>query len=556
FITIQASNRGGQKSGSRILQPDFYDLEEDWRPQFGSRPEIVFQMCRGKELKDGYPDVEMPYDPPNRLYDFPGFGGCIHVHSYSQAVHEIPQIFVVRQDIPVSGASIWAVAKSSHFYQGAQTGPDMGTRPGNQSLCVSRRPTNTWVIEGGMHLQHDIGLFQADRVGVQDQREEIFFRPSQTTTHLGMNINTRDMALKVPTSKNVEAPGEFHRKSPVYVGCTSAGPPGAEEALRIEVQFSVEVEMLGRQVVGDFSWIQLLLKRMETLGGIDAYEFQRAINDLKCSASSECIRTFGPDIFGQHYLSGICQEIWRYYANQIAGNIGADLVTLPKDQHPPASIICPICSESSRFPEKADSPNRMASIKRVLRSPELSIRTPRCGPIRLTLEQGGGILQLVPRHQRQRDECTGLQLVRIMGAFDTNSHNSVVEICDLIPRPERIASEPVAIVTGDNGSTRAPKREIATHREKTLDLDGMADQRRALQEQGLSDIEINISVSNERCSKRRSRYYQLQQRFLNWRTCKNIKFAIFTPQIVNYLAEVYKDSILKVGTSELISRQY
>ncbi|OMJ23589.1 hypothetical protein AYI69_g4916 [Smittium culicis] len=74
---------------------------------------------------------------------------------------------------------------------------------------------------------------------------------------------------------------------------------------------------------------------MEALGVIDVYQFQRSINDLKCSASSEFIWTFGSDIFGQHYLSGISLKILKYYVSQIAGNTGADLVTLPKDQHPP-----------------------------------------------------------------------------------------------------------------------------------------------------------------------------------------------------------------------------
>ncbi|OMJ23590.1 hypothetical protein AYI69_g4917 [Smittium culicis] len=76
-------------------------------------------------------------------------------------------ILVERQEIPVPGASIWAVAKSSHYYQGAQTGPEIGTLPVNQSICVSKPPNNT-------------------------------------------------------------------RKSLVYVGCTPARPPDAEEALGIE----------------------------------------------------------------------------------------------------------------------------------------------------------------------------------------------------------------------------------------------------------------------------------------------------------------------------------
>ncbi|OMJ23530.1 hypothetical protein AYI69_g4935 [Smittium culicis] len=434
FKNIQASNRGGQNSGSGILKTAIYDPQEDWRPQAGSRPEISEQMCRGKELEYRNPDVDMPYDPPKRLYDFHGFEGCIHAHPYPQVVHEALHILVERQYIPVLGASILAVAKSSHFYQSAQT--------------------------GGMYLKLETGLLQADRAEVQDQRKEIFFRPfpdnytpgnehkltrydPEDPTIQGQGPTPEDQQVAERWINNVEAPVELHREIPGYFGFTPSGTPDSEEALGIEEKFSVKVEILG---VDSYS---------NRAGNPEPAILERLADDLE----------------------------WAVLSPRDAGN--GDLYRL----HP----------ESSRCPKQAHSPNRMVYIQGDLRSPELSIQTPRRGPIRLTPEQEG---------------YTEGQT----GAFDTNFHKSVVEICYLVPRPERIVTDPASIVTSDNGSARLPKRKIATHREQTLNIDGMADQRRVLQQQGLSDIAINIFDSNERCIKRRSRYYLEQQRFLDWRT--------------------------------------
>ncbi|OMJ15770.1 hypothetical protein AYI69_g8082 [Smittium culicis] len=427
FITVQAINRGGKNSISRILQPDNYDPEEYWRPQASSRPKIVFQMCRGKKIQDGDPDVDMPYDPPKRLYDFPGFGGCIHSHPYPQAVHEMSQILVELQEITVPGASIWAVAKSSHFYQGSQTGPDMGTRSGNQSLFVSRRLTNTCGIEGGMHLQHELGLLQSNQAGVSKSKVRDLRRKVQKVAERSKN--------------NVLAPGELHRKGTGYVGCTLTGSPDSEEALGIEEQFAVEAEMLGVAVILTEPVIQNLRFWRDQLMTWNGQSFLPETPEMDIYTESRD-KEWGI-VVGSNKYSGV----------------------------------------SRPCPEQAHIPKQIFYIQGYLRSPELFIQTHRRGPIRLTPEpEGGSILQLIPRNQRQRDECTGLQLVRM-----------VVEICDLVPRPERIVSEPAAIVTGDVGSKRSPKRKITTHRYQALELDGIADQRHALQEQGLSILPFLLS---------------------------------------------------------------
>ncbi|OMJ12127.1 hypothetical protein AYI69_g9547 [Smittium culicis] len=80
-----------------------------------------------------------------------------------------------------------------------------------------------------------------------------------------------------------------------------------------------------------------------------------------------------------------------------------------------------------------------------------------------------------------------------------------MEIGDLVPPPFQPIDFPAATSTSNSGSTRTQKRKIPAVGEQTLESDGMEDQRRALQDQSLSNLAIDIVDSNERCRKRKSR---------------------------------------------------
>ncbi|OMJ19910.1 hypothetical protein AYI70_g4434 [Smittium culicis] len=84
---------------------------------------------------------------------------------------------------------------------------------------------------------------------------------------------------------------------------------------------------------------------------------------------------------------------------------------------------------------------------------------------------------------------------------DNNSDNNTMETRDLVPRPSQPIDFPAATSTSNSGSTRPQKRKIPAVGEQKLESDGMEDQRRALQAQGLSNLAIEIFISNERCRK-------------------------------------------------------
>ncbi|OMJ27821.1 hypothetical protein AYI69_g2727 [Smittium culicis] len=80
---------------------------------------------------------------------------------------------------------------------------------------------------------------------------------------------------------------------------------------------------------------------------------------------------------------------------------------------------------------------------------------------------------------------------------ESNSDYFSMEISDKVPRFEEKINFPTASSLGNNNNSRSQKRKIAVNREQALESDGLADQRRALQEQGFSDLAIDIVVSNE-----------------------------------------------------------
>ncbi|OMJ30428.1 hypothetical protein AYI69_g27 [Smittium culicis] len=82
------------------------------------------------------------------------------------------------------------------------------------------------------------------------------------------------------------------------------------------------------------------------------------------------------------------------------------------------------------------------------------------------------------------------------GATDSKSGYISMEISNIFPRPDEIINIPTASASGDSNNSRPLNRKIAVNREQTLESDGLADQRRDLQEKGLSDLAIDIFVSN------------------------------------------------------------
>ncbi|OMJ20010.1 hypothetical protein AYI70_g3847 [Smittium culicis] len=180
---------------------------------------------------------------------------------------------------------------------------------------------------------------------------------------------------------------------------------------------------------------KVLLRNMEYTGGIDAYQCQRAPKDFICTASERSYRQINPNIFGQYNNTGIREEIWQYYFDQIIRNRRANIDTLPQNQHSPPSNVRTFSIEPCRRTEQVNSTNGMVSVGPNIRHTELTIRSSRRGPIRFQIEQEAeNLLQLVPRHQCYGSEFTGVQLEELEEPICVTPWNFISQVIQKVRR--------------------------------------------------------------------------------------------------------------------------
>ncbi|OMJ18041.1 hypothetical protein AYI70_g5597 [Smittium culicis] len=80
--------------------------------------------------------------------------------------------------------------------------------------------------------------------------------------------------------------------------------------------------------MGNSCGIQILLRIMESIGGVDAHQHQRIIDNVIRSSAQECFRPFSISLLRQYYHIGLRQEILRDNLTKAIGDIGKDLETL------------------------------------------------------------------------------------------------------------------------------------------------------------------------------------------------------------------------------------
>ncbi|OMJ26612.1 hypothetical protein AYI70_g39 [Smittium culicis] len=117
----------------------------------------------------------------------------------------------------------------------------------------------------------------------------------------------------------------------------------------------------------------------------------------------------------------------------------------------------------------------------------------------------------------------------------------------MVPGSDVSLCVPTFTTASNNSSARSQKRKVSALGKQALELDGLEDQRRFLETQGLGTYAVDCILSNERRVRRRSRYNSIQKRFLDWRISSEFNTAISAPQIINFLAEIYTIDKLKAG---------
>ncbi|OMJ22851.1 hypothetical protein AYI69_g5239, partial [Smittium culicis] len=297
-----------------------------------------------------------------------------------------------------------------------------------------------------------------------------------------------------------------------------------------------------------------LLGNMVPLRGVDAHQRQGAENSSVCTKTQEREGQISPCLLRQHDDSSIREEVWGHHITQTSGNIRGNLGTLPEDEHQAPGNLRTFSFEPRRRPEQTDCTNRMVVIPRDIRNTERTSWSPRRGSVCFPPEQeGGSLLQLVPGPQGCGSELTGAHnstgsSENTQGENNYDPRNSFVDISHLVSGSEGIVDMPTVSTANNDGHPGPGKRKIPALDQKTLEINGLEDQRSFLQAQGLGTHAVDCILSNERRVKRRSRHNSIQQRFLDWRISYEITTPISAAQIINYLAELYSKEKLKVGT--------
>ncbi|OMJ28821.1 hypothetical protein AYI69_g1689 [Smittium culicis] len=255
-----------------------------------------------------------------------------------------------------------------------------------------------------------------------------------------------------------------------------------------------------RNYLGNICGLPILLRFVESRGGVDAHQRQRVIGDFIRASTTERCWSFGIDLLRQYHNPSVHKEVWWNHLSEIARDFRKDLESLSEDEYSPSGYICTFCNESSRFTQPTHSTDRMVDIRPRVQEDIGTIWDTRCRPFRIMDEQ-------------EKLDISG-STESPQRTSNTNLSSPVMENGNMVPGSSETISLPTAIITGNHRNTRPKKRKLTAIKQQELMPYGVQNQRSFLKNQGLSDSANNIVVSNERSVKNRSSYHSMQQNFL------------------------------------------
>ncbi|OMJ22772.1 hypothetical protein AYI70_g2657 [Smittium culicis] len=511
-----------------VESPTVHDPEEDWRPPTCSRPPEAESSCGRAELQDGDADVDMQNDPSEGLSDVTKPPGRFHAHPVLQAVPK-PTVHDPEEDWRPPTCSRPPEAESSCGRAELQDG-DADVDMQNDPEFVDHAISVDHPFGSGNQLQGNVpkGFIQQDPGSATRDQQTTERWPDDPEEfgelHWESSINvSRSTFWKVdatpttraqkPSSVNIE----FMDIDSNFDETSNPEPVLLKESANIMEKSLVLARDAGngdfyrsqRLSLGNSSGPPLLLWNMEPQGSKTSYQDEGTVDSAVCTESQDFSRKISVGLLRKQNHTLLCQEIRGHNLTRITGINREDLVPLPQDQHSPTGDILdaelalsatrrrPICI----FPEQETRPLLHTG------SPE--------GPLRES-------------HN------------------DTSDSN--VEIRNLVPRPDGAFDFTATASPSNNSGPRSEKRKVAALGKQALDLDGLEDQWRFLETQGLGTYAIVFIVSKKRRVCRRSRYSSIQQRFLDWGISNKIYTPISAPQVINYLEEIYTVDKLKVGS--------
>ncbi|OMJ28172.1 hypothetical protein AYI69_g2354 [Smittium culicis] len=479
-----------------------------------------------------------------------------------------------RKMVPVEGASRFSEVADEQIFSFWATGIDF-TLAAQQAEDQTRGPPDP---VGGSYLTIIKKRYRGS-TSFQDQEPQ-----------------TRSDEIRESQDGDFKMSGEFSLEGTENVYSTSSGTINVEEALRTEENLPLQDEIMDiecdpdrtgdpestildqqteiiewaflptretrtgdlhkcqRHSMGDRCGFPIILGIVKSLGGVDAYQRQRIINNIFCSPVPEFCRSLGISLLRQYQDISFCQEVLWNDCSRVTEHHREHIETQHRIKYPNSSHIRFINSEPCERTEKTD----------------YSIRTVFIGPdIRVNNDpEDESILQLVPRQDINLTELIRLKLVNLVkylllpalesnrpsspegetGAAEDHSDHTAVENRNMVPGPFAIVNRSTTPATSNICRFGSKKRKFSTFQQQDLVANDVEYQRSSLNNQSLMDTAINIILSDQRSDKRRYRYYTTQKRFLEWYISKNNGSQMQVSHIVNYFAEIFSTRKLNVNT--------
>ncbi|OMJ20525.1 hypothetical protein AYI69_g6175 [Smittium culicis] len=231
--------------------------------------------------------------------------------------------------------------------------------------------------------------------------------------------------------------------------------------------------------------------------------------------------------------------------------------------------VCTIYDEPGGCPKSVDSSIEVVAFPGSIHNSEPEVWSSRRRHVFFEAEQEGStILQLVPRQESNSSELIDVQMVEMeqfillfpvehdrsddpegeKRTVRNNISNTVVGISNLVPSSTETASAATHNTSSNRSSSRSCKRKVPDDFQQELVPYGMANQRSTFEVQGISNSAIDIIMKNQRSIRRRSAYYPIQQRFLEWHKQSYSMVAISAVYVFNYLAHVFIRDKLSTST--------
>ncbi|OLY78690.1 hypothetical protein AYI68_g7254 [Smittium mucronatum] len=180
---------------------------------------------------------------------------------------------------------------------------------------------------------------------------------------------------------------------------------------------------------------------------------------IKSSSSKKSCWEICVDIFRQHHVDFLLQEVWRNHFKSIIENFRRHLVTLSEIEYPTANEVCPNITQSCGCTKQAHGANGVVSIERNL--------------------------------QEDRSKFWSRE------SYNDNS-DSVMGISNLVSNPLEANTRGSDNNTSYGDCSRSQKRKIPTDGQQTMDIIGLEDHWGSLKDQGYNKEAIAPLLLNEK----------------------------------------------------------